>query len=64
MISGGPIQGAVFGRAGDSARGDLFDVDVGGGGVGGVVYVLGDGEGDGGHGDGFAEEPAYALLWF
>ena len=29
---------------------------------GGVVDVLGYGEGDGGVGDGFAEEPGYALL--
>lgn len=30
---------------------------------GGRVGVLGDGEGDGGEGDGFAEKPAYALLF-
>jgi len=28
------------------------------------VGVVGDGEGDGGEGDGFAEEPAYALLFW
>ena len=63
MISRRPIQGAVF-CAGDVARGYLFYVDVGGIGRGGVVDVLGDGQGHGGHGDGSAQEPAYALLFF
>lgn len=35
---------------------------MGGGGVV-PVEVLVDGEGDGREGDGFAEEPVYALLW-
>ena len=52
------VEGALFRRAADAAGGDLADVDVGVGGLG----VLGYGEGDGGVGDGFAEEPGYALL--
>ena len=53
-----PVECAVFGCARDSASGDLLDVDVGGIGL----DVFGYGEGDGGHGDCFAEEPADALL--
>ena len=52
------VEGALFSRAADAAGGYLGDVDVGVGGLG----VLGYGEGDGGVGDGFAEEPGYALL--
>lgn len=58
MVAVLPIEGAFFGGAGDSRRGDGEDVDVGEGTVG----VFGDGEGYGGHGDGFAEEPGDALL--
>lgn len=58
MFAGSPIECAGFGCAFDSARGGLVDVDVG---DAGVVLVLFDVEGDGGHADCFAEEPAYAL---
>lgn len=54
-----PVERAVFGRAGDAARGSLFDVDVGEAVVGGVLL---DGQGYGCEGNGFAEPPAYALL--
>ena len=51
VLAHGPVERALFGRAAEAAGGDLRDVDVGcAGGVGG----LGDGEGDGGQGDGFA----------
>lgn len=56
-----PIQRSFLRRPPDAPRRDLRDVDVRG--VWGLrVSVFGDGEGDGGEGDGFAEEPAYALL--
>ncbi|KAL1998019.1 hypothetical protein VTN02DRAFT_198 [Thermoascus thermophilus] len=61
-----PGQDALLGGAADAARGGLLDVDVhdgpvvGGGGVG--LDELGDGEGDGRVADGFAGEPADALL--
>lgn len=60
-----PGQDALLGRALDAARGGLLDVDVDNGLVvgGGVGFdVLGDGEGDGRVADGFAGDPADALL--
>lgn len=60
MISVRPIKGAVLSRTGDAAGRYLLDVEVCETRFG--INVLGDCEGDGGHGDGFAEEPAYALL--
>ena len=54
MIAESPVQCAQLGRAFDAAGRRLRDVDVGG------VFV--DGEGYGGVGDGFAEEPGDALL--
>lgn len=60
MIAPRPIEGAFFGGAGDAARGNLRDVDVGE--VVGGGGVFGDGQGDGGGGDEFAEEPADVLL--
>ncbi len=60
MISVRPIERAVLGRTGDAAGGYLLDVEVCETRFG--INVFGDCEGDGGHGDGFAEEPAYALL--
>lgn len=54
-----PVESAQFFGFGNAAGGDLLDVDVGDG-VG--VFVLGDGEGDGGEFDCFAEEPADVLL--
>jgi len=59
MISIYPIKGTVLGRARDAAGGDLLDIDMGKA----VFNVFGDCEGDGCEGDGFAQEPAYALLW-
>ena len=59
MVTECPVEGAQFFGFGNAARGDLLDVDVGEG-VG--VFVLRDGEGDGGEFDGFAEEPADVLL--
>lgn len=61
MLAEGVVESASFRRAADAAGGYLVDVEVG---VffGGVVDVLGYGEGDGGVGDGFAKEPGYALL--
>lgn len=58
-----PVQRPLLRRPADAARRDLGDVDVR---VvpGGWVGVLSYGEGDGGEGDGFAEEPAYALLFW
>lgn len=58
MLAPVVVKGALFGRAADAAGGYLADVDVGVVGLG----VLGYGESDGGVGDGFAEEPGYALL--
>ena len=58
MVAPDVVECALFGRAADAAGGYLGDVDVGSAGVG----VLGYGEGDCGVGDGFAEEPGYALL--
>lgn len=57
MIAELPIEGAVLGRT-DPAGGDLFNVDMGKA----VFDVFFDGEGNGGEGEGAAEEPAYALL--
>ena len=61
VLAPGVVEDALFLGAADAAGGYLGDVNVG---VffGGVVDVLGYGEGDGGIGDGFAEEPGYALL--
>ena len=61
MLAPGVVEDALFLGAADAAGGYLGDVDVG---IffGGIVDVLGYGEGDGGVGDGFAEEPGYALL--
>lgn len=61
VVAPGVVEGAQLFRAADAAGGDLGDVDVGVV-LGGVVDVLGNCEGDGGVGDGFAEEPGYALL--
>ena len=61
VLAPGVVEGALLRRAADAAGGYLGDVDVGEF-VGGVIEVLGDGEGDGGVGDGFAEEPGHALL--
>jgi len=60
MITVRPIKYAVFRRSGDTTSGYLLDVDVGETGFG--INEFRDCEGNGGHGDGFAEEPAYALL--
>ena len=56
MLAEGVVESASFRRGADAAGGYLVDVEVG---VffGGVVDVLLYGEGDGGVGDGFAEEP-------
>ena len=62
MLAEGVVERALFRRAAHAAGGYLVDVDVGVF-VGGVVDVLAYGEGDGGVGNGFAEEPGYALLW-
>ena len=61
MIPPGVVKSALFRRAANAAGSYLRDVDVG---VffRGVVDVFVDGEGDGGVGYGFAEEPGYALL--
>ena len=61
MVAPGVVEGALLCRTADAAGGYLGDVDVG---IvfGGIVDVLGYGEGDGSVGDGFAEEPGYALL--
>lgn len=61
VVAPGVVEGAQLFRAADAAGGDLGDVDVGVV-LGGVVDVLGNCEGDGGVGYGFAEEPGYALL--
>ncbi len=64
MVAFAPVQDAVLVGGADAAGGDLGDVDVDGrvgGGGGGVRGVLADGQGDGGEGDGFAEEPGEAL---
>lgn len=61
MLAEGVVESALFRRGANTAGGYLVDVDVGVF-VGGVVGVFGYGEGDGGVGDGFAEEPGYALL--
>ncbi len=58
MVAEFPVEGAQLFGFGDAARGDLLDVDVGEA----AVFVLGDGESDGGEADGFAEEPADVLL--
>ncbi len=58
MVAEFPVEGAQFFGLGDAARGDLLDVDVGEA----AFFVLGDGEGDGGEANGFAEEPADVLL--
>lgn len=55
------VERAVFRRAAHAAGGDLGDVDVGAL-VGCAVDVLAYVQGDGGVGDGFAQEPGYALL--
>lgn len=60
VVAPGPIEGALLGRAGDAAGGDLGDVDVGD--VVGRGAVFGDGERDGGGRDEFAEEPSDVLL--
>ena len=61
VLAPGEVEDALFLGAADAAGGYLGDVDVG---VfpGGVVDVLVYGEGYRGVGDGFAEEPGYALL--
>ena len=59
MIAPRPIERAFFRGSRDAAGGDLRDVDVGEVVRGGV---FGDGQGDGGGGDEFAEEPADVLL--
>lgn len=61
MVAEGVIENASFRRAANAAGGYLVDVDVG---VffGSVVNVFVYGEGDGGVGDGFPEEPGHALL--
>ena len=61
MLAEGVVESAFFRRAAHAAGGYLVDVDVGVF-VGGVVDVFAYGEGDGGVGNGFAEEPGYALL--
>ena len=61
VVAPGVVERALFRRAAHAAGGHLRDVDVGVF-VGGVVDVLRYGEGYGGVGDGFAEEPGYALL--
>ena len=61
MIAPGVIEDALLRRAADAAGGDLRSVDVGEL-VGGIVDILSDGQGDCGVGDGFAQEPGYALL--
>ncbi len=60
MISICPIKRAVLSGTGDATSGYLLDVEVGE--IGLRINVFRDCEGDGGHGNGFAEEPAYALL--
>ena len=58
MLAPVVVEGALFGRAADATGSYLVDVDMGVAGLG----VLGYGEGDGGVGDSFAEEPGSALL--
>lgn len=53
-----PVQRSQLRRSQSPRRG-LHDVDVG---DGGVVGIFGDVQCDGCKADGFAEEPAYALL--
>jgi hypothetical protein len=62
VVAEGPVQHPVLVRRADAARGHLGDVDVDGlrGGVVGGCVLL-DGQGDGGEGDGFAQEPGEAL---
>lgn len=60
------VEAALLPRALEAGGGDLLDVDVrdgvgGGGGGRGGALVLGDLEGDGGVGDGLAEEEGDAL---
>ena len=62
VIAPAVVEGPLFRRAAHAAGGYLVDVDVGVF-VGGVVDVFAYGEGDGGVGNGFAEEPGYALLF-
>lgn len=62
----GPVQDPIFICRGDPARGDGDEVDVQDTlvvvfVVRGFVGVLGYGDGDGGEGDGFAQEPGQAL---
>lgn len=61
MLTEGVVESALLHRAANAAGGYLVDVEVGVF-LGGVIDVFGYGEGDGGVGDGFAEEPGYALL--